>query len=103
MLMRKNGRMRHFGLLLVLISCLSWPAAAQDLPPAPQTDPQSSQQPSSPQAFTQPPPGGKHIAKIYTNRRTVDEMAVYAPISAGTKLQIAVRDSFDYSAFIRSG
>jgi hypothetical protein len=95
--------MRHFGLSLVLVLSITLILHSQDPAATKPQDP--STLPSVPASAQPPAPSDAdlHIARVMTNRRTVDEPTEYTPVSTGTKMKIAMKDSLDYSAFLRSG
>jgi len=73
-------------------------------PAATQAGNESSAQGSTPaKDQDQEPPGGKRVFGVLPNYRTADISQEGTPISAGRKLKIAAKDSFDYPLVILSG
>ena len=73
---------------------------AQNAPAAPSADPPAPVMPVKPQE--EEPPGGKRVFGVLPNYRTASSCDEGEAISAGRKMHIAVKDSFDYPLIMLS-
>ena len=78
-------------------------SAAQGVPAAAQTSPESPPPTQGAAAQEQEPPGGKRVFGVLPNYRTADASQEGTPISAHQKFVIASKDSFDYPLVLLAG
>jgi hypothetical protein len=76
------------------------PAPPQNAPATPRSDPAVPAAPDKKQE--EEPPGGKRVFGVLPNYRTASSCDEGEAISAGHKLHIAVKDSFDYPLILLS-